>query len=50
MTQSFTAKNEKPMAAFVVNHFGRNLPPSKMGGPLLYLFWKSSDHRQLQRQ
>ena len=22
MTQSFTAKNEKPMAAFVVNHFG----------------------------
>ena len=23
MTQSFTAKNEKPMAAFVVNHFGR---------------------------
>ena len=23
MTQSFTAKNEKPMAAYVVNHFGR---------------------------
>ena len=23
MTQSFTAKNEKSMAVFVVNHFGR---------------------------
>ena len=54
MTQSFTTKNEKPKAVFVVYHFGRPFGEicrhRKWEDRFFNLFWKSSNRRQLQRQ